>query len=63
MEVVITTLMDHFGEQLLAVLKRKEWLVLVVCIVAFFLGFPNITNVSAAPQLLPAVSSCLSSTS
>ena len=45
-EVVITTLEDHFGPTLYKLFQRKEVLVLCVCVVAYFLGFPSITNVS-----------------
>ncbi|KAK1160132.1 sodium- and chloride-dependent GABA transporter 1-like isoform X1 [Acipenser oxyrinchus oxyrinchus] len=43
-EVMVTSLMDSCGKQLLRVLKRKELLVLAVCLVAFLLGIPNVTQ-------------------
>ncbi|XP_058888979.1 sodium- and chloride-dependent GABA transporter 1-like [Acipenser ruthenus] len=43
-EVMVTSLMDGCGKQLLRVLKRKELLVLAVCLVAFLLGIPNVTQ-------------------
>ena len=44
-EVVITSIEDQFGIKLMKVLKRREFLVLIVCVVSYFLGFPTITNV------------------
>ncbi|KAJ8415274.1 hypothetical protein AAFF_G00422540 [Aldrovandia affinis] len=43
-EVVVTFIMDGFGPKVLRVLKRKEFVVLVVCIVGFLLGLPHITQ-------------------
>ncbi|ELU15127.1 hypothetical protein CAPTEDRAFT_142937 [Capitella teleta] len=43
-EVVLTTLDDHFGVSLRRILKRKELVVLIVCAFAYLLGLPNITN-------------------
>jgi len=42
-EVVLTTLQDQFGKTLLKSCRR-EVIVLVVCLVAFVLGLPNIFN-------------------
>ncbi|KAI8499080.1 hypothetical protein Bbelb_235330 [Branchiostoma belcheri] len=43
-EVIITTLYDHFHPFIRKYLKRKEVLVLVVCCVSYLLGLPNITQ-------------------
>ncbi|XP_041348623.1 sodium- and chloride-dependent GABA transporter ine-like isoform X2 [Gigantopelta aegis] len=43
-EVIVTTISDHFGPQVKKYLKRKEFLVLVVCVVSFLCGLPNITQ-------------------
>ncbi|XP_038676714.1 sodium- and chloride-dependent GABA transporter 1-like isoform X1 [Scyliorhinus canicula] len=43
-DVMVTSLMDAWGKNLLQFLKRKEMVVLVVCFVAFMLGIPNITQ-------------------
>ncbi|XP_078083446.1 sodium- and chloride-dependent GABA transporter 1 isoform X2 [Mustelus asterias] len=43
-EVMVTSLMDAWGKNLLQFLKRKEIVVLVVCFVAFMLGIPNVTQ-------------------
>ena len=45
-EVVITSLYDHFGDFIDRYLKRREILVLCVCIVAFLLSLPNIFQVN-----------------
>ncbi|XP_043911378.1 sodium- and chloride-dependent GABA transporter ine-like [Protopterus annectens] len=43
-EVMITSLMDGIGSWLLKYLKYKEVIVLVVCLAAFCMGIPNITQ-------------------
>ncbi|KAI1900983.1 hypothetical protein AGOR_G00055460 [Albula goreensis] len=43
-EVLVTFVMDGFGLKVLRVLKHKEVLVLVVCLVGFVLGIPHITQ-------------------
>ncbi|XP_074641090.1 sodium- and chloride-dependent GABA transporter ine-like [Tubulanus polymorphus] len=43
-EVICTTLQDQLGDKAKKYLKRKEIVVLIVCIIAFLLGLPNITN-------------------
>ncbi|XP_035292317.1 sodium- and chloride-dependent GABA transporter ine [Anguilla anguilla] len=43
-EVAVTSIMDGFGPRALRVLKRKEFVVLVVCGVGFLLGIPHITQ-------------------
>ncbi|XP_078410502.1 sodium- and chloride-dependent GABA transporter ine isoform X1 [Cetorhinus maximus] len=43
-EVMVTSLMDTWGKNLLQFLKCKEVVVLVVCSVAFMFGIPNITQ-------------------
>lgn len=45
-ETVVTTIEDEFGYYVKKVFKRKEILVLVVCVVLFFLSMPNICPVS-----------------
>ena len=52
MEVIVTTLSDHFGTQITRYLKRKEFLVLVVCVVSFLCGLPNITQVGLHRYIL-----------
>ena len=44
-EVIVTTIQDHFGDAVQKYLRRKEVLVLVVCVVSFLCGLPNITQV------------------
>ncbi|KAK3760902.1 hypothetical protein RRG08_042117 [Elysia crispata] len=43
-EVIVTTIQDHFGHAVRRWLKRKEILVLIVCFVSFLAGLPNITQ-------------------
>ncbi|ESO10226.1 hypothetical protein HELRODRAFT_72882 [Helobdella robusta] len=43
-EVVLTTLKDHIKKPYHRILKRREVVTLVVCVVAYFLGLPNITH-------------------
>ncbi|XP_072099755.1 sodium- and chloride-dependent GABA transporter ine [Mobula birostris] len=43
-EVMVTSLVDTHNKYLLKYLKRKEFVVLVVCVVAFLLGIPNVTQ-------------------
>ncbi|XP_052834059.1 sodium- and chloride-dependent GABA transporter ine [Octopus bimaculoides] len=43
-EVVVTALQDHFAPQIKKYLKRKELLVLLVCLVSFLGGLPNVTQ-------------------
>lgn len=43
-EVIVTTIQDHFSPQVKKYLKRKEVLVVVVCLVSFLCGLPNITQ-------------------
>ncbi|GFR78994.1 transporter [Elysia marginata] len=45
-EVIVTTIQDHFGHAVRRWLKRKEILVLIVCFVSFLAGLPNITQVA-----------------
>jgi len=47
-EVIITTIQDHFSFQVKKYLKRKEILVLVVCLVSYVCGLPNVTQVLAS---------------
>ena len=44
-EVIVTTIQDHFGDAVQKYLRRKEVLVLLVCVVSFLCGLPNITQV------------------
>ena len=44
-EVVNTCLTDAFNGRLLKFFKRKEFLVLFVCVIAFLLGIPNLMEV------------------
>lgn len=43
-EVIVTTIQDHFSVQVKKYLKRKEILVLVVCIISYLCGLPNVTQ-------------------
>ncbi|KAK7483431.1 hypothetical protein BaRGS_00025371 [Batillaria attramentaria] len=43
-EVIVTTIQDHFGDLVKRYLRRKEVLVAVVCFVSFLCGLPNITQ-------------------
>ncbi|XP_048412924.1 sodium- and chloride-dependent glycine transporter 2 isoform X2 [Stegostoma tigrinum] len=43
-EVMVTSLLDASQGWILKYLKRKEFVVLVVCVVAFMLGIPNVTQ-------------------
>ncbi|XP_076452847.1 sodium- and chloride-dependent GABA transporter ine-like isoform X2 [Babylonia areolata] len=43
-EVIVTTIQDHFGSAVRRYLRRKEVLVFVVCLVSFVCGLPNITQ-------------------
>ncbi|XP_060703767.1 sodium- and chloride-dependent GABA transporter 1 [Hemiscyllium ocellatum] len=43
-EVMVTSLLDAYQDWLLKYLKRKEFVVLGVCVVAFLLGIPNVTQ-------------------
>ncbi|RUS79168.1 hypothetical protein EGW08_013076 [Elysia chlorotica] len=43
-EVIVTTIQDHFGDVVRRWFKRKEILVLVVCFISFLAGLPNITQ-------------------
>ncbi|XP_060560453.1 sodium- and chloride-dependent GABA transporter ine-like [Ruditapes philippinarum] len=43
-EVIVTTIQDHFAPQVKKYLRRKELLVLVVCVVSFLCGLPNVTQ-------------------
>uniref|UniRef100_A0A8C1ILC3 Transporter n=1 Tax=Cyprinus carpio TaxID=7962 RepID=A0A8C1ILC3_CYPCA len=44
-EVMVTSLLDSYSKPILKYLKRKEFLVLVVCGSAFLLGIPNVMQV------------------
>ena len=44
-EVMVTSLMDGFGQPLMKYLRQKELLVLVVCFTAFLLGIPHVMQV------------------
>lgn len=46
-EVMVTSLMDEFYQQLIAFFKRKEFFVLAVCGVAFLLGIPCVLQVNS----------------
>ncbi|KAK3595742.1 hypothetical protein CHS0354_025370 [Potamilus streckersoni] len=43
-EVIVTTIQDHFHMQVKKYLKRKEVLVIVVCLVSYLCGLPNVTQ-------------------
>ncbi|ESO97261.1 hypothetical protein LOTGIDRAFT_115105 [Lottia gigantea] len=43
-EVIVTTIQDHFSPQVRKYLKRKEVLVLIVCFVSFLFGLPNVSQ-------------------
>ncbi|XP_071181491.1 sodium- and chloride-dependent GABA transporter ine-like isoform X2 [Mytilus edulis] len=43
-EVIVTTIYDHFGYYVKKYLKRKEFLVIIVCSVSFLCGLPNVTQ-------------------
>ncbi|GFO08625.1 sodium- and chloride-dependent gaba transporter ine-like [Plakobranchus ocellatus] len=43
-EVIVTTIQDHYGHHVRHYLRRKEVLVFVVCLVSFLAGLPNITQ-------------------
>uniref|UniRef100_A0A4W3KC56 Transporter n=1 Tax=Callorhinchus milii TaxID=7868 RepID=A0A4W3KC56_CALMI len=43
-EVLVTSLTDSYRTQLLRVVKRMEFVVLGVCVLAFLLGIPNVTQ-------------------
>ena len=43
-EVIVTTIYDHYGYYVKRYLKRKEFLVLLVCLISFLCGLPNITQ-------------------
>ncbi|XP_060075999.1 sodium- and chloride-dependent GABA transporter ine-like [Ylistrum balloti] len=43
-EVIVTTLNDHFGKQVKKYLKRKEVLVFIVCAFSFLCGLPNVAQ-------------------
>ncbi|XP_052284256.1 sodium- and chloride-dependent GABA transporter ine-like [Dreissena polymorpha] len=43
-EVIVTTIQDHFSLQVKKYLKRKEFLVLLVCLISFLCGLPNVTQ-------------------
>ncbi|KAI8782629.1 sodium- and chloride-dependent GABA transporter ine [Biomphalaria glabrata] len=43
-EVIVTTIQDHFSAQVEKYLKKKEILVAVVCFVSFLFGLPNVTQ-------------------
>ncbi|GAB1602619.1 sodiumchlorideine-likedependent and chloride-dependent GABA transporter ine-like [Argonauta hians] len=43
-EVVVTALQDHFAPQIKKYLRKKELLVLLVCLVSFVGGLPNVTQ-------------------
>lgn len=49
-EVVVTSLKDSFGPAIRRYLKRHELLVLVVCLVTFLCGLPNIFQVATAAK-------------
>uniref|UniRef100_A0A671LAB7 Transporter n=1 Tax=Sinocyclocheilus anshuiensis TaxID=1608454 RepID=A0A671LAB7_9TELE len=46
-EVMVTSLLDSYSKPILKYLKRKEFLVLVVCGAAFLLGIPNVMQCAA----------------
>ncbi|KAL3857828.1 hypothetical protein ACJMK2_012460 [Sinanodonta woodiana] len=43
-EVIVTTIQDHFHVQVKKYLKRKEFLVILVCLVSYLCGLPNVTQ-------------------
>jgi hypothetical protein len=45
-ETVVTTIEDEFSVPVKKYLKRKEFLVLVICIITFCLSLPNFCPVS-----------------
>ncbi len=45
-ETVVTTIEDEFKVPVKKYLKRKEFLVLVVCIITFLLSLPNLCPVN-----------------
>ena len=49
MEVVVTTVDDHLKNFLNKFFSKKEFITLVVCVVAFVFGLPNITFVGINP--------------
>ncbi|XP_008305120.1 sodium- and chloride-dependent GABA transporter ine [Stegastes partitus] len=44
-EVMVTSLMDEFHKEVMAIFKRKEFLVLAICIFALLLGIPCVMQV------------------
>lgn len=44
-EVMVTSLMDEFYQDLMSIFKRKEFLVLAICVVACLLGIPCVMQV------------------
>ena len=42
----MTTIQDHFSPQVKKYLKRKEILVVIVCLISFLCGLPNMTQVT-----------------
>jgi SNF family Na+-dependent transporter len=45
-ETVVTTIEDEFRVQVRKYFKRREFLVLAICVLTFFLSLPNICPVS-----------------
>ncbi|KAL3857832.1 hypothetical protein ACJMK2_012463 [Sinanodonta woodiana] len=43
-EVIVTTIQDHFHVQVKKYLKKKEFLVVLVCLVSYLCGLPNVTQ-------------------
>jgi hypothetical protein len=44
-ETVVTALEDEFNVHIKKYLKKREFLVLIVCVILFFLALPNICPV------------------
>jgi len=47
-EVMVTSLMDEFNQQVISIFKRKELFVLAICGVALLFGIPCVMQVNAS---------------
>lgn len=45
LQVIITSLQDEFPKWIKKYLKHHEILVMIVCLISFFSGLPNVTEV------------------